>query len=197
MVCQRRRRASLMFRWVHLTLCFIRRTLKRSAPMRLKSDIKFAKPSYTNWALFRHDRGTTQGRLGCFLIRDEVSRRELMESTELARLRRVAGKQTTRLTHYGRKTGKPHEVTIWFVLDDDRLYIGTANVKRQWVRNVQKTPEDQAVHRRRDFRGQRSFPHRPRRARTGDGCDSTEVLDVSTHHWAWARPHRDGTNERQ
>jgi len=64
-----------------------------------------------------------------------------MESTELARLRRVARKQTTRLTHYGSKTGKPHEVTIWFVLDGDRLYIGTANVKRQWVQNVQKTPQ--------------------------------------------------------
>ena len=63
-----------------------------------------------------------------------------MESTELARLRRLAGKQTTRLTHYGRKTGKSYEVTIWFVLDDDRLYIGTANAKRQWVQNVQKTP---------------------------------------------------------
>lgn len=61
-----------------------------------------------------------------------------METTELTRLRQVAGKQTTRLTHYGRKTGKPHEVTIWFVLDSDRLYIGTANVNRQWVRNVQK-----------------------------------------------------------
>jgi deazaflavin-dependent oxidoreductase (nitroreductase family) len=64
-----------------------------------------------------------------------------MESTERARLRQVAGKQTTRLTHYGRKTGKPHEVTIWFVLDADKLYIGTANVNRRWVRNVQKTPQ--------------------------------------------------------
>src|SRR5215831_1093235 len=64
-----------------------------------------------------------------------------MESTELARLRRIAGKQTTRVTHYGRKTGKPHEVTIWFVLDRDKLFIGTANVNRQWVRNVQKTPK--------------------------------------------------------
>ena len=63
-----------------------------------------------------------------------------MESTQLERLRRVAGRQTTRLTHYGRKTGKPHEVTIWFVLDGDTLYIGSANVNRQWVRNVQKTP---------------------------------------------------------
>ena len=39
-----------------------------------------------------------------------------MESTALARLRRVSTKQTTRLIHYGRKTGKPHQVTIWFVL---------------------------------------------------------------------------------
>jgi deazaflavin-dependent oxidoreductase (nitroreductase family) len=64
-----------------------------------------------------------------------------MEPDVLNRLRRVAGKQTTRLTHYGRKTGNPHEVTIWFAPDGDRLYIGTANVKRQWVRNVQKTPQ--------------------------------------------------------
>jgi deazaflavin-dependent oxidoreductase (nitroreductase family) len=45
------------------------------------------------------------------------------------------------LTHYGRKIGKPYEVTIWFVVDGDRVYIGTANVNRQWVRNVQKTPQ--------------------------------------------------------
>jgi deazaflavin-dependent oxidoreductase (nitroreductase family) len=64
-----------------------------------------------------------------------------MEPNALTRLKRVAGKQTTTLTHYGRKTGKAHEVTIWFVLDDDKLYIGSANVNRQWVRNVQKTPQ--------------------------------------------------------
>jgi deazaflavin-dependent oxidoreductase (nitroreductase family) len=64
-----------------------------------------------------------------------------MEPNALARLKRVAGKPTTTLTHYGRKTGKPHEVTIWFVLDDDKLYLVTANVNRQWVRNVQKTPK--------------------------------------------------------
>jgi deazaflavin-dependent oxidoreductase (nitroreductase family) len=64
-----------------------------------------------------------------------------MEPNALTRLKRVAGKQTTRLTHYGRKSGKTHEVTIWFVLDADRLFIGTANVNRQWVRNVQRTPK--------------------------------------------------------
>lgn len=37
--------------------------------------------------------------------------------------------------------GKPDQVTIWFVLDDEEFYIGTANVCCQWVRNVQKTPQ--------------------------------------------------------
>jgi deazaflavin-dependent oxidoreductase (nitroreductase family) len=64
-----------------------------------------------------------------------------MESNVLTRLKRVAARRTTTLTHYGRKTGKPHEVTIWFVVDGDKVYLGSANVNRQWVRNVQKTPQ--------------------------------------------------------
>jgi deazaflavin-dependent oxidoreductase (nitroreductase family) len=58
-----------------------------------------------------------------------------------ARLKRVATRQTLKLTHYGRKSGKAYVVTIWFVVDDGKFYIGTANVNRQWVRNVQKTPQ--------------------------------------------------------
>jgi len=53
----------------------------------------------------------------------------------------VAAKHTLLLTHYGRKSGKPYDVTIWFVVDGEKVYIGTANVSRQWVRNVQKTPQ--------------------------------------------------------
>src|SRR5271157_2369844 len=63
-----------------------------------------------------------------------------MESNVAMRLKRVAARQTVTLTHYGRKSGKPYDVTIWFVVDGDKVYIGTANVNRQWVRNVQKTP---------------------------------------------------------
>ena len=59
----------------------------------------------------------------------------------MQRLNRVATRQTVRLTHYGRNSGKPYEVTIWFVADGDRVHLGTANVNRQWVRNVQKTPK--------------------------------------------------------
>ena len=49
--------------------------------------------------------------------------------------------QTTSLTHYGRKTGKAYEVTIWLVLYGDRVYISTTNVDHHWMRNVQKTPK--------------------------------------------------------
>jgi deazaflavin-dependent oxidoreductase (nitroreductase family) len=45
------------------------------------------------------------------------------------------------LTHIGRKTGQTPRSHIWFAVDDDKLFIGTANVNRQWVRNVQKTPQ--------------------------------------------------------
>ena len=63
-----------------------------------------------------------------------------MNANALVRLKRLAGKSTLILTHYGRKSGKPYKVKIWFVVDGDQLFIGTANVERQWVRNVQKNP---------------------------------------------------------
>ncbi len=63
-----------------------------------------------------------------------------MDAKALARLKRLAGKSTLILTHYGRKSSKPYEVKIWFVVDDDKVFIGTANVEHQWVRNVQKNP---------------------------------------------------------
>ena len=36
--------------------------------------------------------------------------------------------------------GKPYEVTIWFIVDGDKILLPTANIGRQWVRNVRKTP---------------------------------------------------------
>jgi deazaflavin-dependent oxidoreductase (nitroreductase family) len=63
-----------------------------------------------------------------------------MDSTAAERLKRVAGKHTLKLTHYGRKTGKPYGVTIWFIGDRDKIYLTTGNVNRQWVKNVKQTP---------------------------------------------------------
>ena len=63
-----------------------------------------------------------------------------MASALADRLKKVAGRQTLRLTHYGRKSGKPYQVTIWFIVEGERVWLATANKNRQWVRNVQKTP---------------------------------------------------------
>ena len=75
----------------------------------------------------------------------------------LTRLKQIAGRQTLTLTHYGRKTGKPHEVTIWFVVEGDKVYLGTANVNRQWVRNVQKTSQIRLSIGRETFEGTARF----------------------------------------
>jgi deazaflavin-dependent oxidoreductase (nitroreductase family) len=63
-----------------------------------------------------------------------------MEQNMAERLQRVAGNQTLELTHRGRKTGKEYQVTIWFMVDGERIFLPTANVGRSWVRNVRKTP---------------------------------------------------------
>jgi len=63
-----------------------------------------------------------------------------MDSNALARPKVVAGRQTLTLTHCGRKSGKAYNVTIWFVVNSDNVYLSTANVNRQWVRNAQQTP---------------------------------------------------------
>ncbi|TAK04573.1 nitroreductase family deazaflavin-dependent oxidoreductase [bacterium] len=63
-----------------------------------------------------------------------------MESTVAERLKRVADRLTLKLTHYGRKSGKPYEVMIWFVAASDKIYLSTGNVNRQWVRNVKTIP---------------------------------------------------------
>jgi len=56
------------------------------------------------------------------------------------RLAGVADGSVLRLTHYGRKTGAPHEVTTWFAVDGETVYIPTSDRGRQWTRNVLKTP---------------------------------------------------------
>jgi len=57
------------------------------------------------------------------------------------RLARVAARSTLRLTHHGRKSGKPYEVVIWFMVEGEQVYLGSMNAKRQWVRNVRRRPD--------------------------------------------------------
>jgi deazaflavin-dependent oxidoreductase (nitroreductase family) len=52
------------------------------------------------------------------------------------RLARLPRARTLVLTHYGRKSGKPYKVTIWFTIDKDHVKLQTMNMNRQWCRNV-------------------------------------------------------------
>ena len=58
-----------------------------------------------------------------------------------ARLAPVAKRSTARITTRGRKSGRPHTVTIWFVVDGPTIYLGTLDARRDWVRNAAKTPD--------------------------------------------------------
>jgi deazaflavin-dependent oxidoreductase (nitroreductase family) len=59
-----------------------------------------------------------------------------VDATTAQRLAKIAPLHTIVLTHYGRKSGKPYDVTIWFVVEGDRMFLGTANKTRNWVRNI-------------------------------------------------------------
>ena len=43
------------------------------------------------------------------------------------------------LTHFGRRSGKPYRVPIWWVELDGLVWIGSLDTTRGWVRNVSAT----------------------------------------------------------
>jgi deazaflavin-dependent oxidoreductase (nitroreductase family) len=58
------------------------------------------------------------------------------------KLETLRHRATCRITTRGRKTGQPHAVTIWFVVgDENRVYLGTLRMGRDWPKNVAADPE--------------------------------------------------------
>ncbi len=53
------------------------------------------------------------------------------------RLTPLKNRSTLQLTTIGRKTGKRHTVTVWFVVEG-MVYLVTSKMNRDWVRNVVK-----------------------------------------------------------
>jgi deazaflavin-dependent oxidoreductase (nitroreductase family) len=96
------------------------------------------------------------------------------------RLAAVANHSTCRLTHRGRKSGKPYEVTIWFVVDGDAVYLETANAKRQWVRNLTVHPEVALAIGGQTFTGS-SEPVR-------DPAEARRVMDLVAAKYWYLRP---------
>ncbi|GBC69670.1 hypothetical protein HRbin01_01372 [archaeon HR01] len=49
--------------------------------------------------------------------------------------------RTMKITTRGRKTGKPHTVTIWFGVDENgRMFVSSLR-NRDWVKNILANPE--------------------------------------------------------
>lgn len=54
--------------------------------------------------------------------------------------------RTLKISTCGRKTGRPHQVTIQFAVDSDgRIFIATRSAQRDWVRNVIKNPSGEVT----------------------------------------------------
>jgi deazaflavin-dependent oxidoreductase (nitroreductase family) len=56
------------------------------------------------------------------------------------RLKLLANQRTLRLTHFGRKSRKQYQVTIWFLVDDDKIWLPSPGTRSQWPRNLDKNP---------------------------------------------------------
>src|ERR1051326_1982736 len=97
----------------------------------------------------------------------------------LTRLGAVADRGTLRITTRGRKTGRPHTVTIWFVVDGRTIFLGTLHARR--ASRLGAHPPEVA---RRHARGRRAAApraghrdHRHRARGPGPRPPRAEVLD--------------------
>jgi deazaflavin-dependent oxidoreductase (nitroreductase family) len=77
---------------------------------------------------------------GVVWVRGEGERVGVMGSSLAERLLEVADVSTLVLTHRGRKSGKPYDVTIWFVVDGETILLPSANVNTNWPRNLRVNP---------------------------------------------------------
>jgi deazaflavin-dependent oxidoreductase (nitroreductase family) len=54
------------------------------------------------------------------------------------RLADLPGHSTLQLTTTGRKSGKRHTVTVWFLIEQQTVYLVTLRLQRDWPRNIRK-----------------------------------------------------------
>lgn len=72
--------------------------------------------------------------LAVALGKEDITMGEGAGITEV--LESVAGEKEVRLIVPGRKTGKPRSVTIWFVISEASIGLGTLDNTRAWVANA-------------------------------------------------------------
>lgn len=92
------------------------------------------------------------------------------------------------LTTTGRMTGRPHEIEIWFGIDNITLYLLSGGDKSDWVRNLIKNPRVQVRMAEHSFSGTARLVQDEREARMArnmlaDKYNEREA-DGSLSEWA-------------
>ncbi len=41
-----------------------------------------------------------------------------------------------RLTHFGRRSGKPYEIRVWYAMIEGEIWVGSLDRERNWVKNA-------------------------------------------------------------
>lgn len=98
-------------------------------------------------------------------------------------LERVARTKTVRLIARGRRSGKPREVTIWFVVQDGAIGLGTLNEDRNWVRNARAAGEVELVFADARLRGQFADVTDPERHRRIRAAMARKYLPFRIASW--------------
>lgn len=52
---------------------------------------------------------------------------------------KIPSQWSVELTHFGRKSGKPFKLRVWYVEIDGDLWVGTRDKTNHWVRNLRAT----------------------------------------------------------
>ncbi|WP_163542462.1 nitroreductase family deazaflavin-dependent oxidoreductase [Occultella kanbiaonis] len=65
----------------------------------------------------------------------------------------LAGAASCRLVTTGRRTGRQHVVSVWFVLEGDTLFVLARGAGTDWVRNVRAQPAVEVGYRRARLAG--------------------------------------------
>ena len=94
------------------------------------------------------------------------------------------------VTTTGRRTGRPHEIEIWFVVTDDAIYLLAGGGERaDWVKNMRADPSVQVRI------GSSTFSAAAQVDPPGEGPRPREALAAKYQGWEPGRPLSDWARE--